>query len=84
MIRRLFILFVFTVTVAMAAFGQNIFGREDILVLAHEAQKNAPKAASHVWNETDKFMAEIAPSAGSEDPTCSFDSLDWAITVYSA
>lgn len=83
MIRRLFLCFVFVLTINMAAFGQAIFGRDDIAVLAVVAKEKAPKAATHVLQETDKFLAEISPSAGYEvNSVCMTESLDWAYRLY--
>lgn len=77
MIRRLFTLSVFTVTVILAAFGQSVFGREDIVKIAHQAKAEAPQHAQHIWHETDKFLATLEPEAGSNTNSCTFEYLDW-------
>lgn len=78
MIRRLFALCVFSLTVTVASFGQQVFGREHLIVLAHRIQAEGPGQARTAWHETDKMLAQLVPQAGSEDPYCTFESLDWA------
>lgn len=82
MIRRLFATFVFCATVGIAAYGQNIFGRDDIIVLAHQLKAEGPQRAAHAWHETDKMLASLAPSAGSETALCTFEDLAWAKKLY--
>jgi hypothetical protein len=82
MIRRLFTLFVFCLTVLMAAYGQNIFGREHLVKIAHNIQAEGPDKARQVWKETDKMLANLVPEAGSAKPVCTIDNINWAISLY--
>ncbi len=82
MIRRLFTLCVFSLTVTLASFGQQVFGREHLIVLAHRVQAEGPARARTAWHETDKMLAHLVPQAGSEDPYCTPESLSWAIRLY--
>ena len=82
MIRRLFALCVFSATVTLASFGQGVFGREHLIVWAHEVQAKGPKQAQIAWRETDKLLASLAPEAGSEYNYCTFETLAWATHFY--
>lgn len=82
MIRRLFALCIFSATVTFASFGQEVFGREHLIVLAHEIQAKGPAKAQKAWKETDKLLASLSPEAGSEHNYCTFETLDWARQLY--
>lgn len=85
MIRRFFMLIVFVTTVGMAAFGQHIFGRADLIRIGHRVQAEAPAKTEQVLKKTDLILASLAPSAGTEeDSTCSYDDLSWAIHFHQA
>lgn len=83
MIRNFFMLTVFTTTVSLAAFGQHIFGREDLVRLGHRIQAEAPAKTKKIWKKTDMMLASLAPEAGTaEDSVCTFESLQWAIHLH--
>ncbi len=79
MIRRLATMIVFISTVLLAAFGQHIFGREDIIRAADRMRQDGPHYVEVAWNRTDKALAALVPEAGTEVlSVCSFSSLEWA------
>ena len=82
MIRRLFALCIFSATVTFASFGQEVFGREHLINLAHEIQAKGPEHAEKAWHETDKLLASLAPEAGSERNYCAIETLAWAKYLY--
>jgi hypothetical protein len=68
MIRRFFSMMIFTATILTASFGQNIFGRQDIINWLHIVQQQAPRHAGQALAKTDVFLSHLAPSAGVELP----------------
>jgi formaldehyde-activating enzyme involved in methanogenesis len=82
MIRRFFTLLVFTATINLAAFGQHIFGRDDLIHWAHEVQKHGPAQAKIAWAKTDRVLASITPNAGSEKVSCFFEDLQFPTKIY--
>jgi hypothetical protein len=80
MIRRLFTMMVFSGTVTLAVFGQNVFGREHIIAWAHQVQAEGPKHVEAAWDETDKVLAQLVPQAGGlESQECFLsDDPQWA------
>jgi len=79
MIRRLATMIVFSATILLAAFGQHIFGREDIVRMADHMREEGPRYVEVAWERTDKALSELVPEAGQEARTvCSFSSLEWA------
>ena len=84
MIRRFLTMSVFVTTVYMAAFGQHVFGREDLIRLGARIQAEAPAKAQKVWKQTDIMLASLAPEAGTEATSvCSFEELAWSSNFYS-
>jgi hypothetical protein len=85
MIRRFFGMVIFTTTILIASFGQNIFGRDDLITWMKTARVEAPRHASKAMERTDVFLSHLTPSAGSEaSSVCTFDSLNDAQTIYKA
>jgi hypothetical protein len=84
MIRRFFGMIIFTATVLVASFGQNLFGRSDLVNWAHTVQKEGPKHASNALNKTDDFLSHLSPSAGIESPDSCTPDIDWAKVLYKA
>jgi hypothetical protein len=84
MIRRILTMTIFTATVLLAAFGQDVFGRNHLISLADRARTDAPRHIEMAWNKTDKALAQLVTEAGTEPTSsiCSYDSLDWAIKSY--
>jgi len=83
MIRSFLSVAVFTATITLASFGQNIFGRNDIIHWAQVVQANGPHRAQVAWAKTDAALAQLAPDAGVETPqTCSFETLQWPMQLY--
>ena len=79
MIRRFFGMIIFTITILTASFGQNVFGREDIINWLQLVQQQAPKHAGQALAKTDVFLSHLAPSAGVEAPNkCTSDDMQWA------
>lgn len=79
MIRRFFLMSLFCATVNLAAFGQHIFGREDLIRWSHKLQAEAPAKAHEAMQKTDMMLASLAPDAGTAtDSICTFDNLAWA------
>ena len=66
MFSRLFTMLLFTWTVYMAAFGQHIFGREHIIEMANNFGPTVAEKSEVLSQETTRFFADIAPSAGEE------------------
>lgn len=74
MIRRFCSVFVFMTTISLAAFGQNIFDRDDLVAVAHHVQKEAPKHAAIAWHKTDTALAALVTEAGpGSEPMCYID-----------
>ena len=85
MIRRFFTMTVFATTVYVAAFGQHIFGREDLIRLGHRLQAEAPAKTEQAWKKTDMILASLAPEAGTAaDSVCTFEDLNWPQKTYSS
>lgn len=82
MIRRLFALCVFVITVTLASFGQQVFGREHLIVLAHDLKTEGPQKARTALHQTDVLLASLAPQAGVGNAFCTLDSLEWAQHLY--
>jgi hypothetical protein len=85
MIRRFLGMIIFTTTILIASFGQNIFGRDDLISWMKTAQAEAPRHANRAMEQTDEFLSHLTPSAGSEaDSVCTFETLEDAQTIYKA
>lgn len=85
MIRNFFGITVFLITISIASFGQNVFGRQDIQSWAHNVQQQGPDQARIAWQKTDQALAELVTHAGEETfLTCTYDDLVWAQNVYVA
>jgi hypothetical protein len=82
MIRRFIGMMIFSSTVTIAAFGQNVFGREDLINWAHRIQHEGPRHVQVAWRETDKMLAQLAPEAGQEEGAlrlCLNDDPEWLL-----
>ena len=64
MIRRFLSVGIFCATVLLAAFGQHIFNRDDLIEVAHHVQQNAPRHAHAAWIKTDAALASLVTEAG--------------------
>lgn len=85
MIRNFFGIAVFCITIAIASFGQDIFGRNDIIVWAHAVQEQGPARVNVAWQKTDQALAQLVTNAGQETfLTCTYDDLAWATKIYTA
>lgn len=84
MIRRLLAAMVFSATIMIAAFGQHIFGREDIVRLVADIREEGPTHAARALRKTDEALAQLVTEAGVEPggDTCSYVDLAWARRVY--
>jgi hypothetical protein len=60
MIRRFIGMMIFTVTVSMASFGQDVFGRDDLVVWAKHIEVQGPKHAVIAMKKTDRFLTELS------------------------
>ena len=68
----------------LAAFGQHIFGREDIIRIASEVRENGPRHLNVAMHKTDAALAQLVTEAGTENPddsTCHYEDLAWVISV---
>lgn len=85
MIRKFIHVTIFTATISLASFGQEIFGRDDIIHLAERIQKQAPQRVEVALAKTDEALAQLVPEAGSAAPQiCTFDNLHWTLKTYKA
>ncbi len=83
MIRNFFGIAVFLITIAVASFGQHVFGRDDIIVWAHVVQEQGPERAQIAWKKTDAALAQLVTNAGEETfLSCTYDDLAWATHLY--
>ena len=84
MIRRFFTFTVFVTTVFTAAFGQNIFGREDLIRWGHRIQAEAPARTQKALKQADVVLASLAPEAGTAaDNVCTYETLAFAVYLHS-
>lgn len=85
MIRKFVSVVIFTVTVGLASFGQDVFGRNDIIHWAHQVQAQGPKQAAIAWEKTDAALAQLAPEAGSGlQSVCNIDNLEWVLRIHNS
>lgn len=84
MIRRFIGMMIFTVTITMASFGQDVFGREHLISWAKQIEAEGPKHAASAMKKTDIFLSQLAPQAGVEQaPTaCFLKDQEWSKNTY--
>jgi hypothetical protein len=85
MIRRLLAVMIFSTTVMLAAFGQHIFGREDIVRLVADIREDGPRHIGRAIEKTDAALAQLVTEAGTEPAgdMCSYADFHWAVRMYS-
>ena len=83
MIRKFVSVAIFLATISVASFGQDVFGRNDIVAWAHVVQEHGPEQAKLAWQRTDHALAQMVTNAGEETfLTCTYDDLGWAKKIY--
>lgn len=83
MIRNFFSIAVFLATITVASFGQDVFGRNDIIAWASVVQEQGPERVYVAWKKTDAALAQLVTNAGQESfASCTYDDLAWARKVY--
>lgn len=73
MIRKFLSVAIFTATITLASFGQDVFGRNDLIAWAYVIQEKGPQRVEIALQKTDEALAQLAPEAGGPQPAvCMF------------